>query len=291
MASLARRLPENCEGDFFVDASCIDCDTCNWLAPGTFDASGAHSRVYRQPENDRENLRAEQALIACPVGAIGTVQKHDMRRAMTSFPARLDRQVYHCGFHAEGSFGAASYLMVRRGGNVLIDSPRFSRQLARGIAALGGVRTMFLTHGDDVADHRRWHAEFGCERVLHSGDIGRTTREIERPVEGEAPVELGSGLLAIPVPGHTRGSVCLLADERYLFSGDHVAWSPERGQVYAFHDACWYDWQRQIRSMERLAQYGFEWILPGHGWRCRFPREQMRVELDRCIAWMKRRAS
>jgi hypothetical protein len=36
MASLQQRLPENVPGDFFVDSTCIDCDTCSQLAPHIF---------------------------------------------------------------------------------------------------------------------------------------------------------------------------------------------------------------------------------------------------------------
>ena len=36
MANASRRLPHNAPGDFFVDSTCIDCDTCRWMAPATF---------------------------------------------------------------------------------------------------------------------------------------------------------------------------------------------------------------------------------------------------------------
>ena len=36
MANMRERLPENVAGDFFVDATCIDCDTCSQLAPTVF---------------------------------------------------------------------------------------------------------------------------------------------------------------------------------------------------------------------------------------------------------------
>lgn len=32
---------------------------------------------------------------------------------------------------------------------------------------------------------------------------------------------------------------------------------------------CWYSWEEQTRSMERLLAYDFEWVLPGHGRRFR----------------------
>ena len=33
MARLANRLPDNVPGEFYVDSSCIDCDTCRQVAP------------------------------------------------------------------------------------------------------------------------------------------------------------------------------------------------------------------------------------------------------------------
>jgi len=91
------------------------------------------------------------------------------------------------------------------------------------------------------------------------------------------------------VPGHTRGHTVLLYRETYLFTGDHLAWSPGRKSLYAFRDACWYSWEEQIHSMERLLDYRFEWVLPGHGWRHHAASAAaMRSELERCLTWMRR---
>jgi glyoxylase-like metal-dependent hydrolase (beta-lactamase superfamily II) len=287
MAALAKSLPTNAPGEFFVDATCIDCDTCNWVAPAVFDDGGnGHSRVHRQPDSAAERMRAEMALLACPVGAIGTREKHDLAAARAAFPDNIAGDVYHLGYHAEASFGAASYFVRRADGNVMVDSPRFTGPVVAALERLGGVKTMFLTHQDDVADHAKFRAHFGCERILHARDVTQGTREVETKIEGEAPVALAPDLLVIPVPGHTRGSACLLFAETFLFSGDHVAWSEERGHIYAFRDACWYDWQALRRSMARLAEHRFEWILPGHGRRCHFPADRMRVEMQRCLDWM-----
>jgi hypothetical protein len=38
--------------------------------------------------------------------------------------------------------------------------------------------------------------------------------------------------------------------------------------------------------MARLAAHRFEWILPGHGRRCRFPAAEMKAEMQRCLDWM-----
>jgi glyoxylase-like metal-dependent hydrolase (beta-lactamase superfamily II) len=146
---------------------------------------------------------------------------------------------------------------------------------------------MFLTHRDDVADHRRFREHFGCERVMHERDLGEGTRDIERPIRGDDPEALDEELLVIPTPGHTRGSACLLYRDLFLFTGDHIAWSESRGHIYAFRSACWFDWGTLVRSSERLAAYSFEWVLPGHGRRCHFPRERMASEMEKALRWMR----
>ena len=52
-------------------------------------------------------------------------------------------------------------------------------------------------------------------------------------------------------------------------------------------DACWYSWDEQIRSMERLLDYSFEWVLPGHGRPIHLSRDEMRKSLETCVEWMK----
>lgn len=289
MASSAKRLAGNVPGELFVDSTCIDCDTCRWMDPEHFVQEGEQSVVARQPQGEEEWQRALQALVSCPTASIGTETKRDLAAVHAAFPLPIEDEVFHCGYHHEGSFGATSYLIRRPaelGGNVLVDSPRFAGPLVRRLEELGGVGTMFLTHVDDVADHARFRRHFGCERVLHADDAAGELRGLERLLAGEEPVALAPDLLAIPTPGHTRGSACLLYRDAFLFTGDHAAWSEDRGHVYAFRSACWYDWEVQTLSMERLAAHRFRWILPGHGRRCRIPEERMPAEIRRAAAWM-----
>jgi len=291
MASVALRLPGNVPGDFYVDSTCIDCDACRQIAPNVFTEAGDASIVFHQPIDEAETKRALMALVACPTGSIGTVEHHDAHIGIDAFPELLAENIYYCGFNAESSFGAWSYLIVRpdqEGGNVLIDSPRFATQLVKKIEALGGVRTMFLTHKDDVADHRRFAEKFGCRRIMHADD-GATSLGIEQVIAGGDPLRIDDDLIAIPVPGHTRGHMVMLYKNRFLFTGDHLAWSPNRNSLIAFRSACWYSWSEQTRSMEKLLDYNFEWVLPGHGRIHHDSREQMRAHLARCIDWMKMR--
>ena len=50
MSSPSLRLPENVPGQFYVDRSCIDCDTCRRISPETFAQGDGHSFVTAQPE-------------------------------------------------------------------------------------------------------------------------------------------------------------------------------------------------------------------------------------------------
>ncbi|HYB52594.1 MAG TPA: MBL fold metallo-hydrolase [Thermoanaerobaculia bacterium] len=288
MASLARRYADNAPGDFYVDDSCIDCDACRRIAPSVFAEAADHSYVGAQPESEAERRRALMALVACPTGSIGTASRQDVRPGLDAFPEPIADGVSFCGFTSDRSFGAWSYFVERQAGNFLVDSPRAVPRLTRELERRGGVATMFLTHRDDVADHEAFRARFGCERVLHEADLTAATRGVERVLVGSEPAALAPDLLAIPTPGHTRGHAVLLYKNRFLFTGDHLAWSRRRSSLVAFRDACWYSWQEQTRSMERLLDFSFEWVLPGHGGDRRFAsKREARRELERTIRWMK----
>lgn len=59
-------------------------------------------------------------------------QKTDeVKAVVASMPMPVEGcpNVYHCGFSSKDSFGSTSYLIVREGGNVMVDSPRFDRRL------------------------------------------------------------------------------------------------------------------------------------------------------------------
>jgi glyoxylase-like metal-dependent hydrolase (beta-lactamase superfamily II)/ferredoxin len=262
MAERRRAYSDNAPGDVFVDASCIDCETCYTLAPAVFEDAGGRSRVHRQPATAAEKRRAQMALVACPTASIGSDDRSGAREASGAFPETIEGEVSFCGYTSEKSFGAWSYFVERAAGNVLVDSPRAAEPLLRSLEARGGVSYLFLSHRDDVADHERLRARFGCERVMHRAD---GLRGLERYVEGDDPTALAPDLLVIPTPGHTRGSACLLYRRTFLFTGDHLWWSPERGMLSASRAFNWYSWPEQLRSLERLLDFEFRVVLPGHG--------------------------
>lgn len=283
MANKEKRLPENVDGEFYVDSTCINCDTCRWMAPEVFGYHNRHSFVHHQPMSEEEELSALRALLSCPVGSIGTLSRNDnIKKAQETLPILLTENLYHCGYHSRKSFGAASYLITHPEGNVLIDTPRFNKSLLDQIVELGGVKYIVLSHIDDVGDHQEWVEAFQAERVMHEDDVRNLPIEIV--MKGDDAFSLYDDLSVIPVPGHTKGSVVVLYKES-LFTGDHLAWSDHENQLIAWRNFCWYDWGLQVESMEKLLNYKFTAIYPGHG---RMKRtDTMKEELQKCIERMK----
>ena len=272
MANLSKRLSTNVEGNFFVDSTCIDCDACRQLASTTFEENGAYSTVYHQPENKKEEFQAYQALIACPVGSIGVREKSDgqFTKAKNSFPLELAEGVSYNGFNSEKSFGANSYFVQHSDGNWLIDSPRYLKYLVDAFQNMSGIRYIFLSHEDDVADASRYAKTFGATRIIHRGD-SRALPEAEWIVEGDTATQAGSDFTVIPLPGHTRGSMALLYDNRFLFTGDHLWWDPHGKQLAAPSVLVW-NKSQLLKSLSRLLEVRFEWVLPGHGHRVHLER-------------------
>jgi glyoxylase-like metal-dependent hydrolase (beta-lactamase superfamily II)/ferredoxin len=284
------RLARNQPGSFYVDESCIDCETCRQIAPGTFAEAPelGKSFVYAQPENDGARLLAQMALVSCPTASIGSEDRQGAKQAALAFPQLVDQNVYYCGFASADSFGASSYFIQRDAGNVLVDSPRAAAPLMNRFAERGGVAWMFLSHRDDVADHEKFHRRFGCNRTLHAADVTPETGALEWIWSGNDPVTLAPDLLLIPLPGHTRGSAALLYRDRYLFTGDHLWGSEDGKRLGASSAVCWYSWAEQIASMRRLLDYSFEWVLPGHGRRLHAASAgAMRVKLERLLQKME----
>ncbi|CAH2077014.1 unnamed protein product [Thlaspi arvense] len=269
-----RRRTQNAEGDIFVDNTCIDCDTCRWMVPQVFTRVDNRSAVIKQPTCKEERLSALQALLSCPTGSIRTeTPPTDIGGAQETFPLALDIDalpgVFHCGFHSKKSYGATPYLILHHEGNILVDSPRYVEKLAGKIAKMGGVRYMFLTHRDDVADHKKWADRFKCTRILHSEDVEPSTSDVELKLEGSGPWNLNEDIELIHTPGHTKGSVCLFHKPlKALFTGDHITMYESGMSIIEQYNHC--SVPLQLESVERLINLNFNWIIPGHGRRVYF---------------------
>ena len=286
MARVADRNPAGAPGDWFVDTTCIDCDAARQVAPGLVgtDASG-RSIFLRQPETDDDVRMAWRAVEVCPTRSVGHLTIR--RPSEPVFPHDLGNGVFRLGHNARSSFGAHSYLVTRPVGNVMIDSPRWTREVYEPLDDRGGLATILLSHRDDVADADRYAERFGAEVWIHADD------RVAAPyatglIEGTDPVTLREDIVAFPVPGHTKGSVLYLVDGHLLFSGDSLAWNPRHEQLMAFRDACWYSWPEQRSSLSRFAESGlsFDRLFCGHGWSHDAPAATFAASLRDLVARM-----
>ncbi|MBV9953339.1 MAG: MBL fold metallo-hydrolase [Acidimicrobiia bacterium] len=285
MARLADRHPDNVDGAWFVDMRCIDCGTCRELVPDLFGETGMQSVVVAQPTDPAAEHRAWLASAACPTASIGRSPRTP--RPEHLFPLAVDGPVSDLGHCSEDSFGATSYLVERPDGNLMVDSPVFTRRLIGEVDDRGGIAHVLLTHRDDVADAQQWAERYGARVWIHADDR-RAAPYATDVIEGTATADIAPGVSVIPVPGHTRGSVVFLVDDRWLFTGDSLAWSYGHEDLVAFRGACWYSWPEQTRSLDRLADEArFEWVLPGHGARVHLDPDDAHARLRALVRRMQ----
>ena len=283
MANLKNKRKQNIESTFYVDDSCIDCGTCYWMAPETFRRDHYQSAVYQEPSTPKDCQRAMEALISCPTNSIGNTHTP---KPEFNLPKLIEDDVYHLGFHSEKSFGGTPYYIKSNGG-IMIDCPRFNPKTKTSIKEFGGLKYQLLTHKDGIADTDLFHNFFKTIRCIHEGDKCSRAKNYENYFTGSKDIQLTDDLLIIPTPGHTKGSVCYLYKNKFLFTGDHLCFSTKLGQLIGFKNHCWYSNELLISSMEKLLHYEFTWILPEHGSPFHASPAQMKIELQKCIGYLK----
>ncbi|WP_031078810.1 4Fe-4S domain-containing protein [Streptomyces sp. NRRL WC-3742] len=271
--------------DWSVDERCMNCDAARQLAPELIEERAGRSALVRPPKDEAETRSLLAAAHACPTRSIrpGTGA---LTRDTDPFPLTLDEGVLLLGHNSRRTAGASSYLCRRPTGWLMIDTPRFSEGLAARYEALGPVTDVLLTHGDHAAHGRAWADRLGARLTVHEGDLDAAP-DADRVLRGADPLDLGPGAVAHPFPGHTRGSVLYVLDERHCFTGDSLYWSRTTGDIEVHESLTWYSIEEQAASLARsLDRLRFEWLLPGHGDRRRMPAEEVRRRLralaERC---------
>lgn len=289
MADPKKRLSSNVAGNFYVDSTCIDCDACRQIAPSVFSDLGRYSSVTTQPATPEQERETWRAILSCPVAAIGCSGGNNRATEIQEdFPLLVEDKIYYCGFTSRKSYGANSYFIKDEKGNCLVESPRYVKRLAEKLDSLGGVKYIFLSHRDDVADADKYAAHWNSTRIIHKEDLDAEP-DAEEVIDGEDPIAINEDLLIIPTPGHSRGHCVLLYKNKYLFTGDHLYWDRKTEHLEAFEDYCWYSWDEQKKSMQKLLQYDFQWVLPGHGQSVKLSAERMKEELSELVTRMQSR--
>ena len=279
------RNSESAPGDWYIDTACINCGASRHVAPGLIVERNDKRVFARQPKTEEERLAAWRAVLVCPTASVRSETKQPRPRDVI-FPQAITDGLWRCGFNARSSFGAHSYFVNRETGNLLVDSPRYTTELVKLFGDAGGIAHIRLSHRDDVADADKYAKQFGARVWIHRDDRSAAPYATD-DFAGTSPHNVAPGVVAIPVPGHTRGSVVYLLDDRVLFSGDSLAWSEREKDLVAFRDACWYSWTELTASLAKLDDYRFEWLLPGHGWPVHLHGDEMNARLRGLVARMR----
>ncbi|GAB3874612.1 MBL fold metallo-hydrolase [Kibdelosporangium lantanae] len=263
--------------EWFVDDRCTNCDVARQLAPGLIEQVGNRSKVIRQPRNNTEEAALVSAAFACPTKSIRLTDGR-VPPALDPYPMALTPDVYFCGHNSYDTAGANSYLVIRPGGNLMIDTPRFSEPLAARYERLGRITDVLLTHRDHAAHGRQYADRFGAKLWIHQGDLAAAP-DADRVVTQRTDVV--DGVTVYPFPGHTEGSVLFLVDDKYCFSGDSMYWSRRTGDIEVAETVTWFSIKVLARTFaESVADLRFEWLLPGHGDRIRLPADEMSQRLQ-----------
>ncbi|MCX5384359.1 MBL fold metallo-hydrolase [Streptomyces sp. NBC_00083] len=273
---------------WYVDERCTNCDVARQFAPDLIGEVEGRSEILRTPVDAAENRRFHAAVFACPTRSIRPASGR-ADRTLDPFPMALDDTVLICGHNSTHTAGANSYLLRRPGGTaMMIDTPRWNTELADRYAASGRITDVLLTHRDHAAHGRRYADHFGASLWIHEGDLDAAP-DADEVIRGLDPVRVADGVTAQPLPGHTRGSVLYLADDRYCFSGDSFYWSRAAGDLAVADSVTWYSIEEQAASLTRTAPgLRFEWVLPGHGDRHRLPADEMSRRLRDLAARTRR---
>lgn len=196
--------------------------------------------------------------------------------------------------------GFVNAYLVRAGeGYILIDTgtgqqwKQLEAELLKSGCLPSRLKLVVITHGD--ADHTgncaRLQRQYAARIAMHRGDMevvrsGVPLKHKARSVlarlalallqgaggsfdtfqpdvlleEGQSLQEYGLAARVLHTPGHTPGSIAILAEDGRLFPGDTLANRSRPGRAPFFQD-----WQELNRSVARLQTLNATTVFPGHG--------------------------
>ena len=169
-----------------------------------------------------------------------------------------------------GAYQTNTYIVVNGDRCVVIDAGYSPEIIARFLEKSGlTAEAIFLTHGhfDHVGGVKGLAQLLDCPVYIHEAELSMPEAMTAGPLyythtygEGDRMEKAGLSFKILHTPGHTPGSVCLMA-ENALFSGDTL-FAGSCGRT----DLPGGDWATIRCSLNRLAQLENDvTVYPGHG--------------------------
>ena len=81
---------------------------------------------------------AWRARLLCPTASVRTEMSGTAPNDV--FPEKMTEVVYRLGYNAKASYGAHSFLIQRLEGNVMVDAPRWTKQVVEALEQLWRCR-------------------------------------------------------------------------------------------------------------------------------------------------------
>jgi len=209
---------------------------------------------------------------------------------------RLDEDL----FHIKGSFGSNIYVVTSNGLTLIdagfpVDLPWIHLGLRKLGTSPGDLDLIVATHyhGDHVGTVAGLKRRYDVRVAVHEEDIPYangalpyerfevdTSRlifytllwpffryrcfDVDQSLREGEELDLLGGLEVIHTPGHTVGSICLYnRSNKILFSGDLIR--NENGVMEGPPPQFTPDPGAAARSLEKIADFDFDTLLPGHG--------------------------
>ena len=169
-----------------------------------------------------------------------------------------------------GAYQTNTYIVENDGHCVIIDAGYAPEVILNFLSDRNlTADAILLTHGhfDHVGAVRDLAAELGCPVYLHEKELSMPPMMTAGPLyythtygEGDRLRLAGISFRVLHTPGHTPGSVCLIA-ANHLFSGDTL-FAGSCGRT----DFPGGDWATIRKSLTRLAGMENDYLVhPGHG--------------------------
>lgn len=166
-----------------------------------------------------------------------------------------------------------TYLIELDNHIILFDIPTYSKLIEKFILDFNKPIHCFLSHGPcGISDGLLWQQKLRLKVYLNKIDINNPWLSITPDIFYDMnyildileDLNISDKLKVISTPGHTPGSICLLFNEKVLFTGDTVAGDQKEKVKDFFKSDSNGDVRLRFNSCKQLLKYNFESILPFH---------------------------